>query len=145
MTCPETNEAAAVTGKRRLTSCSRWPEREGCDQQCLTQIAAAHDGCLLRSRVAQWYAGKSCIECGRAIGQISWLEAPPAIRLFDGTSAEWKDFRPEDLPNLFAISEPLCWSCNNINELERVRPDLIVRRTGPEPPPAPRLSSKAVY
>src|SRR5579872_112131 len=116
VTCPETREAAAVTGKQRLTSCTRWPEREDCDQLCLPQIASAPDGCFLQSLVAKWYEGKICIDCRRPIGEISWLEAPPALRLFDGTCHEWKDFRPEELPNLFTISEPLCWSCNNIDE-----------------------------
>lgn len=145
VTCPETSEAAAVTGTRRLTSCTRWPERQDCDQACLPQIASAPDGCLLRSRVAKWYQGKICIECRRPIGEIAWLEAPPALRLFDGTCHEWKDFRPEELPNLFAISEPLCWSCNNIDELKHVRPHLTVRRETPASRPAALLSSHAVY
>jgi len=145
VTCPETREAAAVTGKRRLTSCSRWPERAGCDQPCLSQIATAADGCLLRSLVTRWYEGKVCIECKRPIGPISWLEAPPALQLLDGTSHEWKDFLREDLPNLFAISEPLCWYCNNIDELRRVRPDLVVRRPLPSEPPSRPLSSTSVY
>lgn len=145
VTCPETNEAAAVTGKRRLTSCSRWPEREGCDQICLAQIATAVDGCLLRSRVSEWYADKVCVECKRPIGEIAWTEAPPALRLFDGTSHEWKDFRPADLPNLFAISEPLCWYCNNLDELKRVRPDLVVRRARPNERPSPPLRGNAIY
>ncbi|HEY6844500.1 MAG TPA: hypothetical protein VI391_10045 [Thermoanaerobaculia bacterium] len=139
VTCPESHEAAAVTGKQRLTSCSRWPEREGCGRMCLAQIADAPDGCLLQSLVTDWYAGKVCVECQRPI------EAAGALRLLDGTCHEWKDFLPEDLPNLFAISEPLCWSCNNIDELERVRPDLLVRRERPLERPAPLLPSTAVY
>ena len=114
-----------MTGKARLSSCSRWPERAGCGQECLTQIATAPDGCLLRSIVTSWYAGKSCVECGRQVTE------PAALRLFDGTSHEWSDFTPQDLPNLFAISEPLCWQCNNVNELAKLRPSYIVRREQP--------------
>jgi hypothetical protein len=125
VTCPETKEAAAVTGKTRLHSCSRWPERYGCDQACLEQIASSPDGCLLRPLVTSFYAGKSCVECGRAI------DAPAALRLFNGSSHEWIDFLPQDLPNLFVISEPLCWSCNNVNELAKLRPNYIIRRAHP--------------
>ena len=127
-----------MTGKARLSSCSRWPERAGCGQKCLTQIATAPDGCLLRSIVTSWYAGKSCVECGRLITE------PAALRLFDGTSHEWSDFTPQDLPNLFVISEPLCWHCNNVNELARLRSNYIVRREQPVETKPP-LRSNAVY
>ena len=136
ITCPETRQAAAVTGKTKLYSCSRWPERAGCDQACLRQIASSPDGCLLKSLVTKWYEGKSCVECGRAI------DGPAAIRLFDGTSHEWGDFQPEELPNLFETAEALCWHCNNVNELQRLRPDLIVHRERPvEAKPSLRCDS----
>ncbi len=137
VTCPETREAAAVSldpleaafsNSLHLSTCSRWPERAACNQACLTQIASSPHDCLLRSIVASWYAGKSCIECKRPIGDIVWHEAPPALRLFDGSSHEWGDFAPQDLPNLFATSEPLCFYCNNVNELARARPDLVIQR-----------------
>ena len=122
-----------------------WPERAGCDQACLAQIAASPNGCLLRTIVASWYAGKSCVECHRPIGTIVWHEAPPAVRTADGRSHEWTDFAPQDLPALFETSQPLCWSCNNVNELARLRPGVIVRREQPaDPAPAP-LASDSTY
>ena len=127
-----------MRGKHHLTSCSRWPAREGCDQACLKQIATACDGCLLKPLVTAWYKGKSCVECGRAITE------PAAIRLLDGTSHEWGDFEPQDLPNLFETAEALCWQCNNINELQRMRPDLIVRRE-PSAETQPPLRCDNVY
>ncbi|HEY3204662.1 MAG TPA: hypothetical protein VGL03_13510 [Thermoanaerobaculia bacterium] len=56
ITCPETGCPAAVKvdmghaartsvvgeTELRLESCSRWPERAGCGQECLAQIEAAH-------------------------------------------------------------------------------------------------------
>ncbi|HUJ15965.1 MAG TPA: hypothetical protein VL284_19410 [Thermoanaerobaculia bacterium] len=145
VTCPETNEPAAVTGKTYLHSCSRWPERAGCDQICIKQIATAPDGCLVKSLVARWYEGKSCVECGRPIGEISWHEAAPALRLFDGTSHEWSDFLPQDLPNLFLLCEPLCWYCNNRDEAMKLRPDLVLKREHPVRRPEPPLKSKTIY
>jgi hypothetical protein len=154
ITCPETHNEAAVSldalhaaasGSPRLASCSRWPERAGCNQACLKQIASSPNGCLLKSIVTQWYAGKSCIECGRPIGAISWTDAPPAVREFDGSSHEWSDYEPQDLPRLFEISDPLCWYCNNVNELAHLRPNLIVRRREPQTPAQPLLPTTATY
>jgi hypothetical protein len=152
--CPETNDGAAVSldalfaasrGALRLSACSRWPERAGCDQQCLTQIADAPDGCLLHSIVTSWYAGKSCVSCGRAIGKIVWHEAPPALRAPDGTTFEWKDAMPQDLPRLFRTHQPLCWYCNNVAELTRTHPELVFQRRRPTAPPPPPLRSDAMY
>jgi hypothetical protein len=63
VTCPETVEAAAVkinatravasklAGRNdlRLRSCSRWPEKKGCDQACLSQLKAGPNGCRARA------------------------------------------------------------------------------------------------
>ncbi len=154
ITCPETNDGAAVSvdalhaaasGQVRLSDCSRWPERAGCAQACLSQIADAPEGCLVSSIVASWYAGKLCIACGRPIGPIAWHEAPPAVLKDDATTCEWKDIRAENLPAIFRTSKPLCWYCNNVAELQRLNPNLIVRRQRRAAPPAPPLRSDAVY
>jgi hypothetical protein len=63
ISCPETAEAALVRihvaraiasrlsggNELRLRSCSRWPGRQGCDQACLSQIAATPGGCRVRA------------------------------------------------------------------------------------------------
>lgn len=63
VTCPEKVEAAIVkinatraiasklAGRNdlRLRSCSRWPEKKGCNQACLAQLKAAPDGCRARA------------------------------------------------------------------------------------------------
>ena len=91
--CPENCEPAGVSvdaghaaltafaGRPdlRLSSCSRWPERAGCGQQCLSQIEASPDGCLVRKMLARWYEGKSCASCGRPFGEIEWTVQKPAL------------------------------------------------------------------
>ena len=81
VTCPENQKPAAVdldaihlardaafgTPQLRLSECSRWPERQGCGQECLKQIEAAPEGCLVRRIVTDWYAGKACVICGKAV------------------------------------------------------------------------------
>lgn len=154
ITCPETKDGAAVSvdamhaafsGELRLSDCTRWPQRAGCAQMCLSQIAESPEGCLVRSIVTSWYAGKSCVCCGRPIGTIAWHEAPPAILMSDRTSCEWKDVPPQDLPRVFRTSDPLCWSCNNVAELERIDPKLITRRNRPVEPAQPPLNTINVY
>jgi hypothetical protein len=63
VSCPETAEsvlvrinvaraiASRVAGgnEMRLSSCSRWPGRQGCDQACRSQIAASPGGCRVRA------------------------------------------------------------------------------------------------
>lgn len=91
ITCPETRAPAAVEldarhaaatatlgeSDLRLQSCSRWPERQDCGQQCLAQIEEAPEECLVRTILAHWYAGSTCVLCGRAIGAIQWTEHKP--------------------------------------------------------------------
>ena len=63
VSCPETAEAVLVRihlthaiasrlsggNELCLRSCSRWPGRQGCDQACLSQIAASPGGCRVRA------------------------------------------------------------------------------------------------
>jgi hypothetical protein len=142
ITCPETLRPAAVdvdalhaalAGDLRLSACSRWPERAGCDQACLREIAARPEDCRLHSMVAAWYEGKACAYCARAIGPIVWHDRPPALLAPDGTTREWKDVLPEDLPELFSTHKPLCWSCHNIAAFQREFPGLAFERPGASP------------
>jgi hypothetical protein len=136
VTCPETDDGAAVTldavyaaltGDLAVSNCSRWPERAGCAESCLCEIADSPEDCLLRSIVRAWYEGKSCAACGRAIA-TAWHDAPPAILHSDGTTREWKDVPPAQLPAALRTGWPLCWQCNNVMELERLHPGSVTRR-----------------
>src|ERR1017187_7400425 len=78
ITCPENHRPAGVTVDSshaawtglargphlRLSACSRWPEMAGCGQECLSQIEASPEGCLVRRILVDWYAGKACASCG---------------------------------------------------------------------------------
>lgn len=72
--CPENRRAAAVTVDRwaalrmlyepahlRLANCSRWPEKAGCDQQCLAEIERDPRASRVDELMASWYAGKACV------------------------------------------------------------------------------------
>src|SRR3954453_23925558 len=91
VTCPETKQPAAVNvaageaalgvffnePTMRLKECSRWPERQECGQDCLQQIKADSQGCLVWHIVSKWYEGKSCVFCHKPIGNLlQWDHAP---------------------------------------------------------------------
>jgi hypothetical protein len=137
ITCPENRQCAGVkvdavygtlTGSLRLQDCTRWPEKAGCGQDCLAQIEAAQDGCLVRSIIARWYEGKSCVCCGKALWHGDWLEHRPALRDPGGKTIEWIDVRPEQVPQRLATCQPVCWSCLVAERFRQEHPELIVER-----------------
>ena len=72
ISCPETMETALVRinvtraiasrlsggNELRLRSCSRWPGKQGCDQACLSQIAASPGGSRARALPTRLPAGR---------------------------------------------------------------------------------------
>jgi len=143
ITCPETlrHEAvevdaphAAMTAldgepELRLRSCTRWPERQDCDQRCLLQVELAPEECLVRTMLDQWYAGKQCAVCSHEFHQISWADHKPAMLAPDGRLVEWRDVRPERLPDVFATHKPVCWDCLIVRQLIKVHPEVVVDRS----------------
>lgn len=138
--CPENEQPAAVTvdARRaaltaaaghehlRLDSCSRWPEKAGCGQECLRQIEAQPTDCLVRTQVGRWYADKSCAICGKALGQVEWAAHAPALRAPDGRTLEWRDVKPETMFQVMASHAAVCWDCHVAETFRRQRPDLVL-------------------
>jgi hypothetical protein len=138
--CPENEQPAAVTvdARRaaltaagghehlRLDSCSRWPEKAACGQECLKQIEAQPTDCLVRTQVDRWYADKSCAICGKALGQVEWAAHAPALRGPDGVTLEWRDVRPETMFQVMGTHAAVCWDCHVAETFRRQRPDLVL-------------------
>ena len=115
-------------GGLRLASCSRWPERSGCGQQCLSQIQAAPHDCLVRNILAQWYRGKSCAWCDRPFDEVQWDVRKPALLDSSGVTREWSDIPPEHLQETLAAVRPVCFACHMANTLVREHPELAIER-----------------
>jgi len=142
VTCPETQKPAAVevaAGEAavgaflteptlHLRECSRWPEREGCGQDCLQQIEVDPQKCLVWNIVAKWYESKKCVFCHKPIAPLGRLEHPPALLGPGFKTAEWTDVRPEELPEVFATHQPVCWNCHIAENFRRLHPELVVQR-----------------
>lgn len=149
--CPESREMVAVEvdpvhavmtasqgrAQLRLESCTRWPERKSCGQECLGQVESAPEACLLRSILADWYKGKSCAFCGREFGAIQWHDHKPALVSPEGALVAWPSFRPEQVIDVLAKHRPACWNCAVSEGFRREHPDLVIERPArPGPPPS---------
>jgi hypothetical protein len=151
VTCPENERPAGVVmdarhaaassafgaAELRLSDCSRWPEKAGCGQPCLSQIAAAPEDCLVRNILTRWYEGKVCALCGRVFDKVDWNVAKPALLPSGGVSVEWHEVPAEKLPDALTAAQPVCFACHMANTLVRQRPDLIVDRSAAEEGPRP--------
>jgi hypothetical protein len=146
ITCPENQKPAGVVvdarhaaatalGKSpalRLSSCSRWPERAGCGQECLSQIQASPEGCLVRNILTKWYEGKVCQWCGQPFRRLDWAGRKPALLGTDGVSLEWREVPADKLPETLAAAAPFCFACHTANKLVREHPKLAVDRARPK-------------
>jgi hypothetical protein len=142
ITCPETQKPAAVEvdAKQaalggflseptlRLDQCSRWPERQDCGQECLKQIEADPENCLVWNIVSKWYEGKSCVFCHKEFGALHHLDHVPALCGPDHKTTEWKRIRPEQLPEVLATYRPVCWNCHIAETFRRLHPELVTNR-----------------
>lgn len=140
--CPETGKHVAVEVDARhaaataakgetelvLRSCTRWPERAGCDQDCVAQIARAPEDCLVRAMLDEWYAGKSCHFCGGAFGEIGWADHKPALLSPDHLIVEWKEIAPERVPEVLRTHRPVCWDCAIVETFRADHPELVTDR-----------------
>ena len=144
VTCPETKGPAAVRldiahaaataasdqNELRVRTCSRWPERQECGQQCLAEISAAPAECMVKTTLVEWYRGSTCALCGRDIGEVHWVEHKPALLTPGRETVEWSEVPAEHLPQVLATHQRVCWNCHVSNALRERLPGLAIE---PEP------------
>ena len=153
ITCPETRTpvgvnvdvkhaaSTAVFSRRpdlRLTSCSRWPERQDCDQDCVLQVRMAPKDTLVRTILTQYYKGKKCVFCGSAFAEVHLFDHKPALLNLEGITVESTEVSPERLPDVLATHKPVCWNCHVSETFRREFSDIVVDRSssaGAEPRP----------
>jgi len=142
ITCPENQRPAGVVvdarhaaatgfGKApqlRLSECSRWPEKAGCGQECLSEVRQAGEDCLVRSIAGKWYHGKECARCGQSIGEIDWAGNRPALLTGGQETAEWNQIPTDKLLETLTSALPICFACHTANRLVREHPELVTDR-----------------
>jgi len=151
--CPENREMVAVTvdaghaaltaprGRPdlRLESCTRWPEKAGCGQECLGQVESAPGACLLRNILDDWYQGQRCAFCGRSFHAFHWHDHEPGFLAPDGRILAWDGFRAEQVVDVMATHKPVCWDCRVAEGFRRAHPELVIDRA-PRPGPPPSMA-----
>jgi hypothetical protein len=135
---------AALTARRgrpdlRLESCTRWPEKLGCGQECLGQLEGAPEACLLRNMLADWYQGKHCALCGRPFHWFHWHDHQPGLRAPNGAIRGWDDFKPEQVIDVLTTHAPICWDCRVAESFRHEHPELVIDRP-PRPGPPPSMA-----
>ncbi len=119
----------------RVTTCSHWPERHDCGRQCVSQIESAPVDCLVRTQLTNWYHGKTCAVCHRAIGEIDWYERRPALLQPDGVTVAWTDVDAVHLDGIFRTHRPVCFDCHVAETFRRTHPELVLDNRYAAPPP----------
>jgi hypothetical protein len=141
VTCPETGSPTivevdavhaaltSVTGipDIRLEACSRWPIKENCGQECIANLGLPSE-CLVRSMLMKWYAGKSCVLCGRVFGEVHWIDHKPALQSPEGSLVEWQQIKIENLQQVLSSYLPVCWDCFTAQTFLHEHPELVVYR-----------------
>jgi hypothetical protein len=143
--CPETHKPAAVTvdaahaavtavwekPELQLKTCSRWPERQGCDQACTTQIVAAPHDTLTFELLKRWYTAKECAVCRRPIEELHHAGPKPGMLNMTSPGHEivsWDEIPAEALPSMFESHLPVCASCQVAEAFRRQFPDMAIDR-----------------
>jgi hypothetical protein len=119
---------AALAGPLRLADCSRWPERHDCGQECLSQIEAAPDGCLVRARLERWFESKSCAFCGKELREIVWHEHRPRLMNSRSEILEWDQVPVAVVAGGLEGYAGVCWRCHVAQNFRREHPDLVIDR-----------------
>src|SRR5215472_11320470 len=104
-TCPETGEAAcarvaateaarsSLTGRPKIhvSECSLWPEHRNCGQECLNQLGADPQNCLVWTKICEWYKGRTCAYCHKPFLDLHWHDHRPALVGPDLKTVQWSD------------------------------------------------------
>jgi hypothetical protein len=142
VSCPETHAPEAVDIDKKhafmtglvgrpelsLAACSRWPERAGCGQECLSEIETSADACLVLNRLSQWYSDKVCVLCQKPIGPLTWHDHRPGFLTPDRRVLLWPQVDVKQLEEVLRTHEPLCWDCGVIEGFIQKHPDQVVLR-----------------
>jgi len=112
----------------RLESCSRWPLKNQCGQECLASLDVAPGQCLVSGVLMRWYRGKTCCYCGKPFEELHWVDHKPALQSPEGGLVPWHEVSIENLSMVLETHLPVCWNCYIAQSFRRNHPDMVVFR-----------------
>ena len=142
VTCPETQKPAIVEVDAlhasltstvrlpdiRLADCSRWPLKEQCGQECLTELDVAPGRCLVSGVLMRWYRDKNCVYCEREFSEVHWLDHRPALLSPAGRLVSWNEINVDRFQQVLETHSPVCWDCYIAQDFRVNHPDMVVYR-----------------
>jgi hypothetical protein len=137
--CPDSGEPAdievdseyafwtALRGQEhsRLKSCSRWPEKGDCGQECLAQIDPSPEN--VNRLLSKWYEGKSCAICERSLFPSDWRRSRLALLNEQHKLFELRHMHLENLQVTLQHMRPLCWNCHQEERARQTAPARLFR------------------
>lgn len=137
--CPENREPVTVetddnfafrTALRgqeheRLQSCSRWPEKGDCGQECLAQVDPTPEN--LERLLRKWYEGKNCAICERALTPADWRRSRLALLNEKGKLFELRHMELGEIPSVLDKMTPLCWNCHQEERARQAEPTRMLK------------------
>ena len=109
----------------RLQSCSRWPEKGDCGQECLAQVNPSPEN--LERLLQKWYQGKSCAICEHALTPADWRRSRLALLNENQKLFELRHMHFDELPSALDHMAPLCWNCHQEERARQAAPPRMLK------------------
>ena len=109
----------------RLQSCSRWPEKGDCGQECLAQVNPSPEN--LERLLQKWYQGKSCAICARPLTPADWRRSRLALLNEEHKLFELRHMHLDEIPSALDHMVPLCWNCHQEERVRQATPPRILK------------------
>jgi hypothetical protein len=124
----------------RLQSCTRWPEKGDCGQECLAQLDPSPEN--VERLMLGWYRGKTCAICTRAITPSDWRRGRLAWLGNENRLIELRQVNLRQLQFALGSMRPLCWTCHQEERLRQAVTPRTLKGDRHGLQPATRLSSE---
>lgn len=109
----------------RLHTCSRWPEKGDCGQECLAQVDPSPEN--LERLLQKWYQGKTCAICERPLTPADWRRGRLALLNEKQKLFELRHMHLDQIPSLLDQMAPLCWNCHQEERVRQAEPPRILK------------------
>lgn len=139
VTCPDSGQPAdvevdnkfafwaALRGQEhsQLQSCSRWPEKGDCGQECLEELEPSPEN--IERLLTKWYEGKSCAICARALTPADWRRSRLAVLNQQNKLFDLRQMEMHNLQSKLHDMRPLCWNCHQEERVRQAVPPRILK------------------
>lgn len=102
----------------RLASCTRWPEKGDCGQECQAQLDPSPEN--VERLMLGWYKGRVCGICARNITPSHWRRSRLGLLDEHHKLVELRDLDLAGLQAALTHMRPLCRTCHQEERIRQV-------------------------